>query len=353
MASAPLLGPYSRASALSCKAYELEFRGHDERSIAKFREALAAARAVGVEDCLVTAFLTVKIAEREVGLTLRRLNETGAVDGGLSFAAKMRECAEAITGAAAVARRRRAAGATQPAEQAWYVVCTALIARLVRGCSESLALEAANRLASLGSDTTVFAACTLLSELGVLLQFPAFSSTELPTTAQNSRTSRLNEACDLVDEAVALTGPQRVKDTLSGHEAALKMHLRKGVELWRLKSSTAAHAVRLEEALQQLGLNGTVSADEHARYVQEMEVELAMTDAARAVASAPELLRSCALASCGAKEAHVKHFSKCAACKTVVYCSKTCQTADWPAHKKACKAARKAAEEAKAASAGA
>jgi hypothetical protein len=56
-------------------------------------------------------------------------------------------------------------------------------------------------------------------------------------------------------------------------------------------------------------------------------------------------LRSCGLASCGAKEAHVDHFKRCSACKTIVYCCKEHQVQDWPAHKKACKAARKAAAE--------
>jgi hypothetical protein len=54
-------------------------------------------------------------------------------------------------------------------------------------------------------------------------------------------------------------------------------------------------------------------------------------------------LRSCGLASCGAKEAHVDHYKRCSACKTIVYCCKEHQLADWPAHKAACKAARKAA----------
>jgi len=54
-------------------------------------------------------------------------------------------------------------------------------------------------------------------------------------------------------------------------------------------------------------------------------------------------LRSCALASCGAKEAHPQHFKSCAACRTVVYCCREHQLEDWPAHKAACKAARKAA----------
>ena len=59
-------------------------------------------------------------------------------------------------------------------------------------------------------------------------------------------------------------------------------------------------------------------------------------------------LRTCALDGCGAREAHPEHFKRCAACRAVVYCSKECQAADWPAHKKACKAARKAKTEDKA-----
>ena len=54
-------------------------------------------------------------------------------------------------------------------------------------------------------------------------------------------------------------------------------------------------------------------------------------------------LRSCELASCGAKEAHVDHFKRCGACWAVVYCCREHQLEDWPAHKAACKAARKAA----------
>jgi hypothetical protein len=54
-------------------------------------------------------------------------------------------------------------------------------------------------------------------------------------------------------------------------------------------------------------------------------------------------LRSCGLDSCGATEAHLDHFKRCSACKAIVYCCREHQVADWPAHKAACKAARKAA----------
>ena len=57
-------------------------------------------------------------------------------------------------------------------------------------------------------------------------------------------------------------------------------------------------------------------------------------------------LRRCALASCGAKEAHPSHYKACAACRGVVYCCKEHQQQHWPSHKAACKAARKEAAEA-------
>jgi hypothetical protein len=52
-------------------------------------------------------------------------------------------------------------------------------------------------------------------------------------------------------------------------------------------------------------------------------------------------LQSCA--HCSATESHVAQFKRCSACKAVVFCGKDCQLANWPAHKAACKAARKAA----------
>jgi len=343
MTSAAALGPYSRALALSSKSLELLARGHTERSDDKLRDALAAARAVGTEDCLVTAFLTVEVTDRTLLALLRSTLEQPAASLDLaSFADKLREHFEAMAGAASVARRRRAAGTHQPAEQAWYVAHRATAYR-AHGASESEALEYAKR-ASLRSETTVFAASQVLYVLDTATKLALFSASEL--------SSRLAVACDLVDEAVALAGLRRANGTGSGYDGMLTKSLRDDIELWRQESSTAAQAERLAEALKQLCRHGVLTADQQARSEQNMENIDAKVKAARAAASAPELLRSCALASCGAKEAHVSHFSKCAACKTVVYCSKDCQLADWPDHKKACKAARKAAEAAKTAAAG-
>jgi hypothetical protein len=64
---------------------------------------------------------------------------------------------------------------------------------------------------------------------------------------------------------------------------------------------------------------------------------------AAAAEAAARGLRTCSLASCGSKEAHVSHFKRCAACQQAFYCCREHQLADWPAHKAACEAARKAA----------
>jgi hypothetical protein len=62
---------------------------------------------------------------------------------------------------------------------------------------------------------------------------------------------------------------------------------------------------------------------------------------AAAAEAAVRGLRECALAGCASKEVHVSQFKRCGACRTVAYCCRDHQLADWPAHKAACKAARK------------
>ena len=69
------------------------------------------------------------------------------------------------------------------------------------------------------------------------------------------------------------------------------------------------------------------------------------TNAAREARLAAATLRCCSLRSCGARELHPGHYKQCGACKTVAYCCREHQLEDWPAHKAACKAARKAAAE--------
>jgi hypothetical protein len=70
----------------------------------------------------------------------------------------------------------------------------------------------------------------------------------------------------------------------------------------------------------------------------------ARANATAAATAATRGLHFCALHACGAQEVHASHFKRCSACLSVVYCCKEHQVQGWPAHKAACRAARKAAE---------
>jgi hypothetical protein len=67
--------------------------------------------------------------------------------------------------------------------------------------------------------------------------------------------------------------------------------------------------------------------------------------ATAAATAAARGLHFCALHTCGAQEVHASQFKRCSACLSVVYCCKEHQVQGWPAHKAACRAARKAAEQ--------
>jgi len=97
------------------------------------------------------------------------------------------------------------------------------------------------------------------------------------------------------------------------------------------------------QKLQQSGVLETRGILEEIRRDEQINTSRSEQRAAtiRTAMAAPGL-RTCALAGCGAKEAHPQHFKRCSACQAVVYCSKEHQLEAWPAHKAACKAARKA-----------
>ena len=99
----------------------------------------------------------------------------------------------------------------------------------------------------------------------------------------------------------------------------------------------------LADAWQQLQRSGVLEM----RQVEQQTARLTPPSstfqaALQSSVSAPDR-RTCALDGCGAREAHPAHFKSCAACRAVVYCCREHQVEGWPSHKKACKAARKAA----------
>jgi hypothetical protein len=112
----------------------------------------------------------------------------------------------------------------------------------------------------------------------------------------------------------------------------------------------APHATRqqmLEDAWVRLQRSGVLRQRSITRIADVFGVQTDACAAANRARLASAEMRTCALEACAAREVHPAQFKKCAACRwctaAVVYCCKAHQEQQWPAHKAACKAARKAA----------
>ena len=148
----------------------------------------------------------------------------------------------------------------------------------------------------------------------------------------------------VVHAAALMQQPRRVGDNVViDTEADFTDALRRAVAVAGANGLDTRLVQQLKSAWQELQRSGVLKArriDECSRLSTHMHRDFQV--AFEKSLTAPGL-RSCALDGCGAKEAHPAHFKSCAACRAVVYCCREHQVAGWPTHKKACKAARKAA----------
>jgi hypothetical protein len=153
--------------------------------------------------------------------------------------------------------------------------------------------------------------------------------------------------CDLFDDAVALMVQPRVDKPATAMEFAmlalgppmLEALASPEHRVWREQILRAQARLNQSAELVKRGLRN----DQAARLQAVLQAGRVRLTREREAAAASGQLKSCALAGCAATEAHISHFGKCSACKAVVYCCREHQQADWPAHKTACKALRKAA----------
>ena len=321
----------ARVLVFGKKADELADKGHLLRAAENYGRAAEAARTLG-EDNLVVIGAQVRQGEM---LCMYATNVPDAIADPHILAAHHAACIALLSGAVEALGRRRAAGTLlegkcASAEEAWWEAGT-----LTQAYAGIPAVETTSWAALVGYEEFLYAAANAMDMLRNALWFAA----ECSAAQFQSFTQHVVHAAELMQQ------PRRHNGTGMGTEAGFTDALRcavavagaRGLDarlvqllastLQRLQRSGVLQERRIEEAI------GSIASKQHA---VDKVVQKSLT--------APGL-RSCALPGCGAKEAHPTHFKSCAACRTVVYCCREHQVAGWPGHKKACKAARTAAEE--------
>ena len=331
----------------SIRLYEtvkgLKFKGRYARAAEKLEAAAAAAaQELAADDCLVVAFLRVMHAD---AIYCQSLAATGAelVEGLQTIKSVL------LPPCMSTLMRRKAAGTLLPgtcraAEVEWRRAAVernlsgeGISSEDVRVCSETssltLGFEAYMHAAGIASDVLTLVVTSGISR-EVQLSYAAFVGSALELIRAQPRELSSNVEGGLskgrwcfAPEKILVQTTRRLLDAdlrslLDGEALSLI------AEPWgRLERSGAAVMRKLEDE----PCKGSI-------------VECLNAAAAEAAVRG---LRECTLAGCAAKEVHVSQFGKCGSCKQAFYCCREHQLADWPAHKAACKAARKAAASSK------
>jgi len=322
----------ARVQAFYRKALELSDKGHLLRAANYYGRAAEAARDLGPDN-----LVTVEMQQSQAAM-LR--NYVGSVaDPNTSnplyvIAAYRAECISLLSAVVAALERRRVAGTLlegkcSAAEEAWYTA-------ELRDAGHSSA-SAAGWAPLVGYDTYLLVARNTLCLLANARSYAGeCSATQFEAFAQH-----VAHAADLMPLPRSF-GMQRL-----GIEPDLTATYTSVMSLDLGAIGLDARLVQLlTEAWLRLQRSGVLETRGILDQIQQRKQSTASERDNRAAAIHAALtapgLRSCALAGCGAKEAHPQHFKRCSACQAVVYCSKEHQLEAWPAHKAACKAARKA-----------
>ena len=316
----------ARVEAFVEKAEELIDKGHLLRAAENFGRATEAAHTLGVDNLVA---LHMRLRHANLLLVYTTAPDAATVDQRI-LAAHRTKFIALLSGAVATLERRRVAGTLlegtcTAVEVAWRAGvllrvdphCAAAKASLAKLVGYSEYLRAAKN--ALG---VLARACWFSAECSVP-QFQSFAEHAVHAAELMQQPRHCNAAM-----AVEAHFTEDMRHTVAeagayGLDARL-VHLL-AVTLQRLQRSGVLQARRVEESI-------AILAPAQRTFEAALHRSLTSAD-----------LRSCALPGCGAKEAHPTHFKSCAACRAVVYCCREHQVEGWPAHKKACKAARKAA----------
>jgi hypothetical protein len=322
----------SAVAALFNKSTDLLLSGHRARSDEYLERALAAAQALGAADCLIMAMLLLEQADALMQAAL------SAMDRGTPATAQLfAPMVPPYLAAVATLQRRRAAGTLlagtcRAAEEAWERLKFEHTAAR-GGHSDPHAFATA--LAPLVGYKAFLSAAYFAAQLVLLA-----GSAALPMSA-----AQLRECVVFMTDAVELFMLPRIAEAELGlaFEGRFVESLQSLVTDPQLVAPYGTAGARLLASWRRLEQSGVLQRRHIDAAVQHVaQRRVAISSASAAAAAAPGL-RTCALEACGAREAHPAHFKSCAACRVPAYCCKAHQEADWPSHKAACKAARKAA----------
>ena len=324
----------ARVRTLHRKALELDNKGHVLRAAENYGRAAEAARIFepGPDNFVTVGLLRCQavVVSNYCGIVA---NANGAVDPNVLAAHRAEVVALYSTVVAALERRRAAGtlleGKCSAAEEAFE-------GAYLRD-SNCPPAEAASNAKLVGYGTFLLAARHVLDVLRNAFFFAGeCSAAQLATFTQlvvNAtdlmQLPRSHGASDyFADVCFSTTFFEAVPLLLSGS---------RGLDSCLVQLlADAAQRLRRSGVLE---VRGILNERRHLMVSTSNQKNVAVMNSAM---SAPGL-RSCALAGCGAREAHPHHFKSCGACRTVAYCRREHQLEDWPAHKAACKAARKAA----------
>jgi hypothetical protein len=331
----------ARAVALTNKAATLKSKGQFARAAEVYAEAVAAAQALQQPDCVILAHLQAAHANA----LLSHAQTAGVPD---ARRLELTRCAflEMLPPAMASLERRMAAGtllagACRPYEVAW---CAAKSAH-----ANALAANVPNAAVRVPSaaDLRTWSAYVgydaYISTASIALELCALA-TNLHSSA---RTLNLPEAtavaCSVFVES-AFDMIQLPKASYSAMEAAFVRNAAIAVKERQCFHATCEWHARILDAWRRLQSSGVLQRRGILQGVSFVTAHNAHQNATAAANATARGLHFCALRTCGAQEVHASQFKRCSACLSVVYCCKEHQVQGWPAHKAACRAARKEAE---------
>lgn len=316
---------------LENKSLELLQAGRVECAADYERRALAAAEALGAEDCLIVAKLSRFVANTTYGTELKRWRTTGATP-------QYAPCWSLLMAAATTLQRRRAAGTLL------FGCCRPAETTYERRTTEHFADTSACRHARDAASTVAqFIGYTAFLEVASLAQGLIFVIClgDLVVSAE-----QLHACVTFMADAVEVfLQPRPFEDLQMGAEGDF-VRTMKLMELvrWTTVLTGGEDGTRFVRNLQRLNEQSGILERRRVQVSMEMNQSVRVDGdrAAAAVAAAPGM-RLCSLKACSACEPQKGAFKACGACRGVVYCCKEHQALHWKAHKAACKASRKTA----------